>query len=283
MPRRSSSLRVSSAPATTSITRARGSDALHALTVLLRGRAGEEGAKPAGSAFQGDACGDEARHGHGLGGRDGAQGSGDAGPVGGFVRGGARGGRRGRRGVSRRRRGRRGNHRGRRWRRRGRGRRGRRRGRRGGSSYAPGPYPELQALPKNHGLVVQGPGGEALERPLTQQGCDLSGGDMLGQERPITGAIMNPWPMKPDARVTFDRARRRADDGFAVGREVVAAGPLPQHLDAREARHAAHERLRVDRQELLATTPVDARAARGRWRRRPRSLRASTARSRARP
>ena len=67
-----------------------------------------------------------------------------------------------------------------------------------------------------------------------------------------------------------------ADDRVRVGREVVAAGPLAQHLHLAEHRARRDERLRVEAEERERAVLVEARAGRAPDRCRRRSRRAST-------
>ncbi len=62
---------------------------------------------------------------------------------------------------------------------------------------------------------------------------------------PTIGAIMKPCPMKPDAWKKPSTLVDRPDDRVRVGGEVVAAGPLAEHLHVAEHRAGAHERARV--------------------------------------
>ena len=102
--------------------------------------------------------------------------------------------------------------------------------------------------------------------------------------RATTGAIMKPWPRKPQHDVEAGHVGQLADDRVAVRADVVGPGPLAHDLHVAEARHQLDQRARHRGRERQP------RAEAHRRRRRPRAAarcrrparRAATATRRAR-
>ena len=108
----------------------------------------------------------------------------------------------------------------------------------------------------------RGAGGEAGGAPGGQEGVRRARrAGAAAKWRATTGAIMKPWPRKPQTTWKPGTSGQLADDRIAVRADVVGAGPLAHDLDVAEPRHQLDERARHRGRERQPRAEADSSTA----------------------
>src|SRR5271166_5316892 len=119
------------------------------------------------------------------------------------------------------------------------------------------------ASPDDHPLgeqlaLFEPPQGPAVEDGA-EGGVGRAPGDDAREEAPDDRGHHEAVPHEAAGLVEVLDSLDRAHDRVRVGRDVVAAGPLPQHLHAPQGRARTHERRRVPAEECVGALLREAR------------------------
>jgi len=115
-----------------------------------------------------------------------------------------------------------------------------------------------KALAEDHRLFFDLALGEALQAAAIEHLVLVPAREPLGVELRDDRRHHEAVADEAAGEIEPGHAGRLAKDRMAVGRDVVGAGPLAQHLQVGEARHQRHHLARQRREELEARAHLDA-------------------------